>query len=86
MAWVYNHSRRSLLMMVLMHSALNSSQAVLGSVYADTLGTNPLAALVTVYEVAAVAFALVALPVVVGTRGRLGFSPSHASLAEATQR
>ncbi|HEX6739229.1 MAG TPA: CPBP family intramembrane glutamic endopeptidase [Vicinamibacteria bacterium] len=62
--WVFNHTRGSLLLAILVHTAINWSQ-VLTSALFPAAGTNEVGPLVV--------FGLAALALVVATRGRLGY-------------
>jgi membrane protease YdiL (CAAX protease family) len=62
--WVFNHTRGSVLMAILVHTAINWSQLVTSGLF-PAAGTNEMAPLFT--------FGLTALVLVVVTRGRLGY-------------
>ena len=66
MTWVFNHTRGSVLLAILLHTALNWSQFFLTSELFPAAGTNE--------EGPLVAFGLTALVLVVATRGRLGYA------------
>ena len=66
MTWVFNHTRGSLLVAILLHTAINWSQFFLTSELFPAAGTNEEGPLVT--------FGLTALVLVVATRGRLGYA------------
>ena len=63
-SWVYNHTRGSVLMAILLHASLNGSQALMSQLFPAAAGNEqgPL-----------ISFGLTALVVVVATRGRLGY-------------
>ncbi len=61
-AWLYNHARGSLLVIALFHSSL------------DAVDGSSLLATLSYYE-AVIAFAVVALLLVLLTRGRLAYKP-----------
>ena len=63
--WVFNHTRGSVLLAILMHTAINWSQLVTSELL-PAAGTNEVGPLV--------AFGLTALVLVVATRGRLGYA------------
>jgi membrane protease YdiL (CAAX protease family) len=63
--WVFNHTRASLLLAILLHASLNASQVLIRDLF-PAAGTNERGPLVT--------FALAALVLVVATRGRLGYA------------
>ena len=65
MTWVFNHTRGSLLVAILLHTALNWSQLVTSELF-PAAGTNEVGPLVTL--------SLTALVLVVATRGRLGYA------------
>jgi hypothetical protein len=65
--WVFNHTRASLLIAILLHTFLNWSQGVTSDLF-------PAAAFNEAGPVAA--FSLTALVLVVATRGRLGYARS----------
>jgi membrane protease YdiL (CAAX protease family) len=62
--WVFNHTRTSVFIAILLHTALNWSQGLAGALF-PAAGANELGPLVT--------FGLAALVLVVATRGRLGY-------------
>ena len=63
--WVFNHTRASILVAILLHAAINWSQGL----------TSDLFPAVAFNEVGpVVAFGLTALVIVVATRGRLGYA------------
>jgi hypothetical protein len=64
--WVFNHTRGSVLLAILAHTAINWSQFFLTSELFPAAGTNEEGPLVT--------FGLTALVLVVATRGRLGYA------------
>jgi uncharacterized protein len=66
MTWVFNHTRGSVLLAILLHTALNWSQFFLTSELFPAAGTNEEGPLVT--------FGLTALVLVLATRGRLGYA------------
>src|SRR5206468_4955858 len=61
--WVYNHTRGSVLLAILLHAAFDWSQGLTGDLF-PAAGSNERGPLV--------AFGLAALVLVVATRGRLG--------------
>jgi membrane protease YdiL (CAAX protease family) len=63
--WVFNHTRGSVLVAILAHTAINWSQVMTSAVF-PAAGTNEEGPLVT--------FGLTALVLVVATRGRLGYA------------
>ena len=65
--WVFNHTRGSVLIAILLHTAINASQVLTAAVF-PAAGTNEVGPLVV--------FGLTALVVVVATRGRLGYAPA----------
>jgi uncharacterized protein len=67
--WVFNHTRGSLLLAILLHTAINFSQGLTSDLF-------PAARFNEVVPV--VAFGLTAFAIVVVTRGRLGYSASMA--------
>jgi membrane protease YdiL (CAAX protease family) len=70
-AWVFNNTRASILMAILMHGTINSSQLITSQMF-PVAGTNEVGPVV--------AFVVAALAIVVGTRGRLGYrTPSPAA-------
>ena len=67
--WVFNHTRTSLLIAILLHTMINWSQVLTSSVF-PAAGTNE--------EGPLVSFGVTALVLVVATRGRLGYWPAPA--------
>jgi membrane protease YdiL (CAAX protease family) len=68
--WVFNHTRGTVLVAILLHASLNASQALMSQLF-PAAGSNEAGPLI--------AFGLTALVVVVATRGRLGYArPGHA--------
>jgi len=65
MTWVFNHTRGSVLLAILVHTAINWSQLVTSGLF-PAAGTNEEGPLVT--------FGLTALVLVLVTRGRLGYA------------
>jgi len=63
--WVFNHTRGSVLLAILAHTAINWSQVMTSAVF-PAAGTNEEGPLVT--------FGLTALALVLATRGRLGYA------------
>jgi CAAX protease family protein len=66
MTWVFNHTRGSVLLAILLHTAVNWSQFFLTSQLFPAAGTNE--------EGPLVAFGVMALVLMVATRGRLGYA------------
>jgi uncharacterized protein len=66
--WVFNHTRGSLLIAILLHTLINFSQAL----------TSDLFPAVAFNEIGPVAvFGLAAMVLIVATRGRLGYARSR---------
>jgi membrane protease YdiL (CAAX protease family) len=63
--WVFNYTRASVLLAILVHAAINWSQVMTSAVF-PAVGTNEEGPLVT--------FGMTALVLVVVTRGRLGYT------------
>lgn len=75
--WVFNHTRGSVLMAILLHASFNASQVLMSGLF-PAAGSDEAGPLI--------AFGLTALVVVVATRGRLGYvrSGHAADTAEPT--
>ena len=69
--WLYNGARRSVLIVALFHSAFNSATGSGDMEYTSELISGPLSQLIPV-----AILALVAIVVVVSTKGRLGYQPT----------
>ncbi len=76
--WMYNHTRGSVLMMILLHSALNAASAMGGRILPTEM-SEPVRALVYSGWIPAVTYTIVALLLIVSTRGTLGYKPAQAS-------
>src|SRR6266545_1850804 len=74
MTWVFNHTRASLLLAILLHTSINIFQPVVNLLYPSqaTTEVNGL-----------IGFGVLALILVVMTRGRLGYRDAEAPAAEA---
>jgi membrane protease YdiL (CAAX protease family) len=68
MTWLFNHTHGSVLMAILAHSSVNTGLIMVPSQLSASLGTSLLPY--------AIALAMVAVALTVGTRGRLGQSPA----------
>jgi membrane protease YdiL (CAAX protease family) len=75
MTWVFNHTRGSLLLAILLHTSINIFQSVVNALYPSQARTevNGL-----------IGFGVLALMLVLVTRGRLGYHDAEAPAAEAT--
>jgi membrane protease YdiL (CAAX protease family) len=72
--WVFNHTRASLLIAILLHTAINWSQVLTSAVF-PAAGTNEDGPLVS--------FGVTALVLALATRGRLGYSSAQASAEQS---
>ena len=68
--WVFNHTHASVFIAILLHAAINWSQLMVSALF-PAAGTNENGPLV--------AFGTVALLIVLGTRGRLGYPGAYIS-------
>jgi len=76
MTWVFNHTGGSLILAVLLHTTLNAFQGVVNVLYPGQFGSevNGL-----------IAFGVLALALVIATRGRLGYRDPETRIASATE-
>jgi general stress protein CsbA len=72
--WVYNRNRGSALIVVLFHAAINKSAAL---VYPLVPITDPMLFTQHIYMVVVAVVSLVALLLIIATRGRLGLAPGR---------
>lgn len=76
LTWIYNHTGSSVLVAIIAHSSVNTSQAVL----------NPLFPAVNTDLNGLIGFGLLAILILVATQGRLGYpTPQRASQFRASQ-
>lgn len=78
MTWVYNNTHGSILLMILLHSASNAAVSVGVQVLPVTL-SPAMTSFIYSGWVPAITYALIALPVVLFTRGRLSYVKSSQS-------
>ena len=69
MTWVFNHTSGSLFLAILVHSSINTSQVMFNQLFPDA-ATSDLPGLI--------GFGVLAIAVIVLTRGRLGYGSEAA--------
>ena len=70
MTWIYNHTRASIFLAILAHSSVNTSQVMLNQLFPGA-ATSDVAGLI--------GFGVLAIAVLVVTRGRLGYGEATAT-------
>ena len=80
MTWVYNNTRGSVLLMVLLHASANAAISVGGRVLPADLPAG-LSALVYGGWIPVITYTVLALVILVATRGRLSYPPVEESSA-----
>jgi membrane protease YdiL (CAAX protease family) len=84
--WVYNHTGGSILIALLLHAASNASTGWLTTLIRESGVVVPdhgmLGFLANTSWINAIAYGLVALVLIIGTRARLGYQPANQPLAD----
>lgn len=79
--WIFNNARQSILIAVLIHTAGNGASVLLGMLLAEQVPANEMMSnLIATGWFNAILFSVVALLLMIGTRGRLGYQAEDASI------
>jgi membrane protease YdiL (CAAX protease family) len=81
--WVYNHTRGSVFIASILHAAIDTPQLVWLPLFIEVGTSNSTAGETSVDLALLLTFGVLALLIVILTRGRLGYRPEQVAVAEA---